>query len=235
MHETLLKGQEITVEGILHDLNFEIVAGDRLGIVGASGSGKSTLLTLLNRLREPDQGQLWFNERPFDQVSVFELRRQVALVLQEPKLLGMSVQESLAYPLVLQKRPKGEIQEKVLSWCDRLSIPLDWLDRQAWQLSLGQRQLVTIGRALILNPTVLLLDEPTSALDVGTAHRLLEVLASMPTLTWVMVNHQLDWVRQWCDRVWYLHEGQIWSDTTVAAINWDVVEQELKAPVEDWG
>jgi len=57
----------------------------------------------------------------------------------------------------------------------------------------------------------------------------------MPTLTWVMVNHQLDWVRQWCDRVWYLHEGQIWSDTTVAAINWDVVEQELKAPVEDWG
>lgn len=235
METPVLRSQDLGVTDILSDISFTVAPGDRIGVVGASGSGKSTLLTLLNRLRDPDHGALWFQGQPLNRVPVLELRRQVALVLQEPKLLGLSVFDTLAYPLVLQKWAKAEIRDRVLQGCDRYGIPSDWLERQGWQLSLGQRQLVTIVRSLLLNPTLLLLDEPTSALDVGTASRLLQSLADTPGLTWIMVNHQLEWVQQSCDRVWYLYHGKLWADTTVAEMNWPQVHHALKTQADDWG
>ncbi|MDB9494540.1 ATP-binding cassette domain-containing protein [Spirulina major CS-329] len=234
MNQPVLRSQDLSITTILTDISFTVAAGDRIGIVGASGSGKSTLLALFNRLRDPDQGQLWFQGQPLATIPVSELRRKVVLVLQEPKLLGLSVFDTLAYPLTLQKRPKTEVRERVFQECDRFNIPNDWLERQSWQLSLGQRQLVTIARAMLLNPTLLLLDEPTSALDVGTASRVLQVLTATPGLTWIMANHQLDWVQQSCDRVWYLYQGKLWADTTVSEINWPQIQDDLKTQADDW-
>lgn len=234
METPLLRSQDLSITNILTDISCTVAPGDHIGVVGASGSGKSTLLTLFNRLRDPDHGALWFQGQPLATVPVCELRRKIVLVLQEPKLLNLSVFESLAYPLTLQKRPKAEVRERVLQECDRFGIPHDWLERQSWQLSLGQRQLVTIARAMVLNPTLLLLDEPTSALDLGTASRVLQVLSEAPGLTWIMANHQLDWVQHSCDRVWYLYQGKLWADTTVSEINWQQIQQDLKTQADDW-
>lgn len=223
--------------GIVHRLNAvscEIFRGDRVGIVGASGAGKSTLLQLLNRLVDPEQGQIWLEQTPLHQWPVQRLRSRVVLVFQEPKLLGMTVAEAIAYPLQLQQRPPREIQTSVAHWCDCLHIPTAWLERREYELSVGQRQLITIARALVLKPEILLLDEPTSALDLGIATHVFRVIQDQPNLTWLMVNHQLEWIKQYCDRVLWLEQGQVREDCPNTALDWDKLECSLQQAVSEW-
>lgn len=98
------------------------------------------------------------------------------LLLQEPKLLGMRVKDALAYPLVLQGMPPAKITLRVRSCMEQLHVPEDWLERKEVQLSVGQRQMVAIARALVIQPKILLMNEPTSALDAGRASYVLQVL-----------------------------------------------------------
>lgn len=226
---------------LLQDISFTINKSDLVALVGASGSGKTTLLRLLNRLDDPDTGKIFFNTSLFSTLPVLPLRREIVLVLQEPKLLGMSVEEALAYPLILQKIPKREIKERVEKWCRIMRIPEDWRDRNELQLSLGQRQLVAITRALILEPKILLLDEPTSALDVGKATHLLTVLKELSQeekITVIMANHQLELVEEFCDRILYLQQGQLIQDTLTDRLDWGNLREELrdreKQMVEEW-
>lgn len=215
---------------LLHDISLAIEKGDRLAIVGPSGAGKTSLLRLLNRLSEPSQGFIAFAGRRYDRLPVIELRRQIALVPQEPKLLGMTVAEAIAYPLVLQDLPLAEIRERTTTWCKRLRIPEDWFKRSELQLSLGQRQLCAIARSLAMQPQVLLLDEPTSALDVGIADRLLQVLSELAETkqtTILMVNHQLELARQFCDRVLYLHSGRVVDNQPRDRFNWEQLKRTL--------
>lgn len=180
-------------ETILEDISFTVNRGDRLGIMGPSGAGKTSLLRLLNRLSEPTQGTISFEGKPLSQIPVLSLRRQIVLVPQEPKLLGMTVKDSLIYPLQLQQLKAGEIENRREYYCQLLKIPDEWLERNELQLSLGQRQLVTIARGLMMQPKILLLDEPTSALDADKSDHLMAVLVELSQtqeLTILMVNHQ---------------------------------------------
>ncbi|MDY6782822.1 MAG: ATP-binding cassette domain-containing protein [Cyanobacteriota bacterium] len=215
---------------ILQDISFSLNSGDRVALVGASGSGKTTLLRLLNRLSDPTRGKITLENRPYAQIPPLSLRRQVALVPQEPKLLGMTVAEALAYPLVLQKFPSSEIKQRVQRECQRLKIPEQWRDRNELQLSLGQRQLCAIARSLVMEPKILLLDEPTSALDIGTATRVLQGLHDesdrIPTAI-LMVNHHLEQLESWCDRVLYLESGRLLENWARDRVNWD----ELRAAI----
>lgn len=215
---------------LLEDISFEVRSGDRLGIVGSSGAGKSTLLRLLNRLIDPTSGSLFFKQKPLSDYSVTQLRQQIVLVPQEPKLLGMTVQETLSYPLKLQQLSSSEIKQRVIQCCDLLGIPEDWLERNELQLSVGQRQWVTIVRGLILQPSILLLDEPTSALDMGLGHQLIEqlnALSQSQQLTVIMVNHQLSWVRQFADKIIYLQGGKMTNHQNTDQVNWDNLQQKL--------
>ncbi|MFB6275953.1 MAG: ATP-binding cassette domain-containing protein [Halothece sp.] len=220
---------------ILKDISFQIkkrdraslaARGDRVAVLGTSGSGKTSLLRLLNRLSEPTTGNLFFAGTPYKNLSVISLRQQVVLVPQEPKLLGMTVGETLAYPLTLQNLSKAEINHRIATYCDRLQIPESWYDKTELQLSLGQRQLVTIARGLIMEPQVLLLDEPTSALDIATATRVINVLKEQET-TILMVNHQLELAEQFCDRVLYLQEGTLVYDRFNINLDWQQLKQEI--------
>ena len=215
---------------LLKDISFSIPRGEWLAVVGASGAGKTTLLRLLNRLIEPTSGSIKFNHQDLNKLNSLELRRQVVLVLQEPKLLGMPVQQALAYPLMLQKVAAGEINRRVSHWINILSIPQEWLERNELQLSLGQRQLVTIARALIMEPKLLLLDEPTSALDVGNAMHVMEVLQNLVATgktSILMVNHQLQLVEQFSDRVLHLDQGQLRQDQSNSEVNWQELHHKI--------
>jgi len=215
---------------VLKDISFETVQGDRIAIVGASGSGKTSLLRLLNRLSEPTSGVILFNQKALTQIPTLTLRQQIVLVLQESKLLGMTVQQALEYPLVLRQLPKQMIRERVQKWSDRLHIPSEWLSRTELQLSVGQRQLVAIARALVTEPSVLLLDEPMSALDVGRSELLLNVLrdtTQVDGMTVLMVNHQLDLAEQGCDRVLHLEQGRLLQDLPAAQMDWQALRQAL--------
>jgi D-methionine transport system ATP-binding protein len=199
-------------ETILENISFAVHQGDRLGIMGPSGAGKTSLLRLLNRLAEPSQGVINFENQPFAEIPVLSLRRQIVLVPQEPKLLGMTVKNALVYPLQLQQIKIGEIQSRIDQCCQKLGIPDEWLERNELQLSLGQRQLVTIARGLIMQPKILLLDEPTSALDADKSDHLINVLIELSEtqgLTIIMVNHQQRLIDQFSSQVLSLSQGQL--------------------------
>ncbi|MDJ0580422.1 ATP-binding cassette domain-containing protein [Crocosphaera sp.] len=216
--ETLLQLSDVGLSDplgrhrLLEKISFTINEGDRLAIIGPSGSGKTTLLRLINRLQDPSTGSILFQSQPLTQLSVIHLRQKIVLVPQEPKLLGMTVQETLTYPLKLQKLSPTEIKQRLEYWRSQLPIPDDWLERNELQLSLGQRQLITIVRGLMMQPKLLLLDEPTSALDRDKALQLLEVLKTMTReakTAIIMVNHQLELVEQFTQQVLKLNQGKL--------------------------
>ncbi len=214
----------------MRDISFAVFPGDRICLVGPSGAGKSSLLRLLNRLSDPTRGKIYLDGRDIEKIPPIQLRRQVMLLPQEPKLLGMKVRDALAYPLVLQQLSKRTIQERVETYRERLRIPEDWLGRTELQLSVGQRQLVAIARALVVQPQILLLDEPTSALDAGIANRVLGVLQELTQtepLAVLMVNHQLDVAERFATRVLYLQAGQLLWDTPAEAVNWQHLRERL--------
>lgn len=222
---------------ILQDISFQAFAGERIAIVGATGAGKTSLLRLLNRLDDPTNGKIYLENREYRQIPAIELRKCVTLLPQESKLLGMKVKQALAYPLVLRGLKKQKIEPIVNEWIEKLQIPNDWLEKTELQLSAGQRQIIAIARALLIQPKVLLLDEPTSALDTGSAQRLIEILIKMSQdhqMIILMVNHQLDLAQKFCTKILQLQQGKLLANQTAAEINWEKLHQSLlKAAEED--
>lgn len=226
---------------LLQDISFEAFSGDRIAIIGASGAGKTSLLRIINRLSEPTAGLIYLEDKEYHQIPALQLRQQVALVMQESKLLGMTVREALQYPLVLRKLPRSQIQQRIAYWMEQLHIPDDWLEKTELQLSVGQKQLVAIARALVIQPKILLLDEPTSALDAGKASHLTESLiqlASTHQIPILMVNHQLEIAQQFSTRVLHLQAGQLRQDLPNSSqLDWDklkanLIQAETKAAEE---
>jgi D-methionine transport system ATP-binding protein len=220
---------------LLDNISFQVEKGDRIAIVGPSGAGKTTLLRLLNRLSSPTSGSIYLENKEYRQIPAIELRRQITLILQESKLLGMSVRETLAYPLKLRGINSSEIVERISKVLEQLRIPEEWLIRTELQLSVGQKQLVAIARGIILQPKILLLDEPTSALDAGKAAHILQVLTALTNsnTTIIMVNHQLELAEQFATRVLYLQQGKLLKNAISERINWREMRQDLiKAEAE---
>jgi D-methionine transport system ATP-binding protein len=225
---------------ILQDISLTVERGDRLAIVGLTGAGKTSLLKLINRLYEPSSGKIYLNNQEYHQIPVIQLRQQITLVLQTSRLLGMTVKEALAYPLVLRRLPQQTIQERIDYWREHLQISDDWLARTEVQLSAGQKQLVAIARALVIQPQVLLLDEPTSALDPPTASHLINTLKQLTqthSTTILMVNHQLDQAQTFCTHLLHLHQGQIRTHQPTQEIDWsnlktNLLETEKQAAAE---
>lgn len=160
-----------------------LIARDGLtAVVGPSGAGKSTLLRLLNRLDDPDAGQVLYDGRDVRDYDVLELRRRVQHVGQVPVTFPGTVAENLALA-----EPTAD-QSALL---ERVRLPTALLERQADVLSVGEAQRLSLARALAREPDALLLDEPTSALDTqskGGIERLIRSLAD-DGLTVVLVTH----------------------------------------------
>jgi tungstate transport system ATP-binding protein len=164
-----------------------------LAVVGPNGAGKSTLLLTLARLLKPERGEISFNSWPAGALSDTEYRRQIALVMQDPLLFDTSVFENVASGLKFRGIAKDEIRRKVPVWLERLGVG-HLAKRPAGQLSGGEAQRVSLARALVLEPRLLLLDEPFSALDPPTRSRLLDDLRALleeTATTTVFVTHDL--------------------------------------------
>ncbi len=226
---------------LLQDISFEVAAGACVGIVGASGAGKTSLLKVINRLSEVSQGKILFEGEDIHRIPVIALRRKITLLPQESKLLGMTVRQTLAYALTLRGIDRSIIEQRLQYWIEQLRLPGDWLDRTEVQLSVGQRQLVAIARALMIQPQVLLLDEPTSALDAGRGEFLIQFLRELAvrsSLTILMVNHQLELVEQFASQVLHLRQGQLIQNCSAQQVNWSELRQTLidenTAIAEEW-
>ncbi|WP_425053559.1 ABC transporter ATP-binding protein [Psychromarinibacter sp. S121] len=198
---------------VLHDVSFDVAAGECFGLVGESGSGKSTVLRCMSLL----QGQ-WTGEVSIGGVRVRDMPlnnrcRMVQMVFQDP--YGSlhprhSVATVLSEPLKIHGLDRAN--ERMAQAMIDVGLPVDFLDRFPHQLSGGQRQRVAIARALILEPDVVLLDEPTSALDVSVQAEILNLLSRLRTdkgFTYIMVSHDLSVVDHMCERFAVMQSGRI--------------------------
>lgn len=187
-----------------------------LAVVGPNGAGKSTLLLTLARLLKPERGEIWFNGRPAAAESALQYRRRIGLVMQDPLLFDMSVYENVASGLKFRGVPKKEIAPRIEKWLAQLGIsPL--AGRRGGELSGGEGQRVSLARALVLDPELLLLDEPFSALDSPTRSRLIDDLGRiLPEngVTTLFITHDLNEARKLGNRLAILLEGKLIQTST---------------------
>ena len=176
-------------------------------IVGPSGAGKSTLLRLLNRLADPDTGQVLYRGRPLDEHDPLELRREVSLVPQLPALLEGTVGSNLEFAAGLAGREPDPARCLELAGLDE-----SFADRDVSKLSVGEQQRAMLARALVQQPRVLLLDEPTSALDEAARDAIEATLAHLRReidVSIVLVSHDPAQARRLGDWVVRLEGGRV--------------------------
>jgi ABC-type methionine transport system ATPase subunit len=195
---------------ILSDISFRVERGHALTLVGPSGSGKSSVLRCLNRLVEPTSGTVRFDGRDTRSFDPRELRRRVALVMQTPVMFEGTVRDNLCIrPVGI---PGDFSENRLAATLDEVGLDPKLLDREAATLSGGEKQRVTIARALLRDPQALLLDEPTSALDPPNALLVVETISRLRAaraLSIVAVTHQPDLVRRLGGSLLYLIKGRV--------------------------
>ncbi len=176
-------------------------------IVGPSGSGKSTLLRLLNRLADPDRGEISYRDRALASCEPLSLRREVALVPQLPALLEGTVESNLRYAAGLAGRSLE------LERCLRLAgLGPEFAGRDVAKLSVGEQQRTMLARALAQRPDVLLLDEPTSALDHVARDAIEAALAELRReleISVVLVTHDPEQARRLGEWVVRIESGRV--------------------------
>lgn len=218
-HYRVRVGGRRTTLHALDGVSFEILAGETVGLVGESGSGKSTAAHCILRLEPVTSGKVTFEGEdvttaPRDRLR--ELRRRLQIVFQDPtdslnprRTVGATVGE----PLKVHEIASGlAARERVGEILELVGLQPEIARSYPHQLSGGQRQRVGIARALVTEPSLVVLDEPTSALDVSVQAKLLNLLNDLQArlrLSYLFITHDLGVVRYIADRVLVLYAGQI--------------------------
>ncbi len=197
---------------VLNGINLEIPAGEKVALVGASGGGKSTLVQVLIGLYPGNQGMIYYDGVPINEIGLEVVREHVATVLQHPALFNDSVRMNLTLGKDL---PDAELWQalEIAQLSDTVKAMPEQLDtivgRQGVRLSGGQRQRLAIARMVLTNPSVVILDEATSALDAETEYHLHEALSDfLKDKTTLIVAHRLSAIKQ-ANHVYVFEDGGI--------------------------
>jgi lipoprotein-releasing system ATP-binding protein len=200
---------------LFDNISFQVRSGELLALVGQSGAGKSTLLHILGALDTPSSGDVYcasihLNSLSVNQAAIFR-NREIGYVWQFHYLLPeFTARENVALPLLARGESKKKAQQEALNWLAEVGMA-DRADHRAGELSGGEQQRVSIARALVSKPKLLLADEPTGDLDNRTADAvfgLLERLHANYGLTSILVTHNLALASR-CRRVLRLTNGRI--------------------------
>jgi len=201
----------------LRDAEADIQKGEFVFLVGASGSGKSTMLRLMNREEMPEKGRVWVAGKDIAELSSWKvpyLRRNIGTVFQDFKLLtGKTVKENVAFALEVIGRPKHVVKTQVPAILELVGLAKK-LDRYPHELSGGEQQRVSIARAFVNRPLILLADEPTGNLDPDTSLGIMKLLdrINRTGTTVVMATHDRGIVDTMRRRVIELDRGVIIRD-----------------------
>jgi osmoprotectant transport system ATP-binding protein len=206
----------------LRDASLRIDTGGFIALVGTSGSGKTTALKMINRLVEPDRGQVRFAGEEVASLDAPTLRRRIGYVFQGIGLFPhMTVGENIAITPQLLGWTKADIAARVAELLDLVELPRSYGARFPHALSGGQRQRAGVARAIAARPGVMLMDEPFGALDpvtrdtLGTSYRALHERLGMTT---VMVTHDVQEAVLLADRIIVMSAGRIVADDTPGAL-----------------
>ena len=212
------------VVSAVKDVTITIERGEVYGIVGYSGAGKSTLVRTINLLQRPTNGSVVVNGQDLLALSNAELRqarKKIGMIFQHFNLMeSRTIFENVAYPLKGSGLTKAEVTEKVIDLLDLVGLQ-GKTDSYPSQLSGGQKQRVAIARALANDPDILLCDEATSALDPKTTSSILDLLRQLNQqlgLTIVIITHEMAVVKDLCDRVAVMEDGQVLEQGSILDI-----------------
>jgi cell division transport system ATP-binding protein len=201
----------------LREASLDIQKGEFVFLVGASGSGKSTMLRLMNKEETPEKGRVWVAGKDIAELSSWKvpyLRRNIGTVFQDFKLLaGKTVEENVAFALEVIGRPKHVIRTQVPAILELVGLSKK-LHRYPHELSGGEQQRVSIARAFVNRPLILLADEPTGNLDPDTSLGIMKLLdrINRTGTTVVMATHDRGIVDTMRRRVVELDRGVIVRD-----------------------
>jgi ATP-binding cassette subfamily B protein/subfamily B ATP-binding cassette protein MsbA len=198
---------------VLRDVNLQIRPGQTVAIVGPTGAGKSTLVSLVPRFYDPQQGRVLLDGVDVREYTLNALRQQVAMVLQPPLVFPLSVAENIAYGRPDATREEIEQAARLARIHEKISkLPQGYdtiVSEQGSTLSEGERQRLTIARAILRNAPILILDEPTSSVDAETETLIMEGLEQlMGGRTTFIIAHRLSTVRN-ADVILVVRDGHI--------------------------
>jgi len=200
-------------------ISFDLNEGKTLGVVGESGSGKSTLARCLLLLERPDSGVIKFFDRNLLKMSEKDLkvlRKDMQIIFQDPYSSlnpRKKVFDSISEPLLFHHITNSlHINEKVVEILKNIGLDEDFLNKYPHEMSGGQRQRVAIGRALALNPSLLIADEPVSSLDVSIQAQIINLfidIKKQSSISMIFISHDLNIVQFISDDILVLYKGKI--------------------------
>ncbi|MFJ7620923.1 amino acid ABC transporter ATP-binding protein [Rhodococcus erythropolis] len=197
---------------VLRGVNLHVDAGNTVTVIGPSGSGKSTLLRVLNRLHEPEQGDVLLDGKSVLKDNPDELRQRIGMVFQHFNLFPhKTVAENIALgPNKLKGLSKEQARGLALEQLDLVGLR-EKADSRPGNLSGGQQQRVAIARALAMKPEVMFFDEATSALDPELVKGVLALMADLAKsgMTMVVVTHEMGFARSVSDKVLFMDRGAV--------------------------
>ena len=203
-------GLRIKESRILDNVSFSTEPGEIVGIAGPSGSGKTSLLRLMNLLRSPTTGAIFYKERDVTDYDPAQLRREVGYVLQKPYLFDGTVGDNLEYPYHVWNQKPDMIE--IRAYLERVNLPVSILVKRKTEMSGGEQQRVALVRSLLAKPQILLLDEVTASLDVENTlvleKLILEEWASR-SLTVFFISHHPEQLQRMAKSILYLDQGQL--------------------------
>jgi osmoprotectant transport system ATP-binding protein len=199
---------------ILNHLSFEIKAGEFVVLIGPSGCGKTTTLKTVNRLIEPDKGEIYINGKNIIKQNPVELRRTIGYVIQQIGLFpNMTVEQNIAVVPKLLKYPKDKWKQIVHELLELVNMPYEeYSHKYPSQLSGGQQQRIGVLRALAASPPIVLMDEPFGALDPITRDSLQEEVKRLQKKlkkTIIFVTHDMEEALRMADTIIFMNQGNI--------------------------
>lgn len=194
---------------VLSDVDIALYPGETLGLMGPSGCGKSTAARILMRLIDPDRGQVWFGGEEVTHLhgkALRHFRRQVQLISQRPESFfdpHQRLGDSLTEPLAIFPEQQSQ-RRRVPDLLERVKLTEELLNRYPHQVSGGEIQRLSLCRALLLQPRVLVLDEPTSMLDISVQAQILQILNDLQKeyqLSYLFITHDQAVADYMCSRI----------------------------------